>query len=128
MSLRDQILSANDTETVLLPMPEWGFDVHIRSMSCLERERFENAYQKSPNDSTLARFASIVLADETGARLFTEADVPNLAKKGLKALKRVYDVGEKLNKIEAPAVDEAVKNSEAIPSDSGASDAPTSGA
>ena len=37
--LRDKILAANDVESELVEVPEWGVSVEVRSMSLAMRER-----------------------------------------------------------------------------------------
>jgi hypothetical protein len=118
MSLRDQILNANDIVANLLPLPipEWGVTLFLRVMPGRQRERFEYRYEKG-NDPTLrAFFATLVACDEQGTPLFTDADVAGLAEKSSRALDRIYQAGIKLNAIGKAGVDELEKNSGAATS------------
>lgn len=112
MSLRDQILAADDARVVPLHVPEWACTVHLRVMSGAERDAFEAATQGDPKTgrknlvNLRARFAVLVLCDEKGNRVFQDADAIALGKKSAAALDRILDVGGKLNGLSASDVEE----------------------
>lgn len=112
MSLREQILAADGLRRVRVDMPEWGVAVWVRVMSGAERAEYETAAAKVGKDVS-AQYAHIVAAtccDETGARLFTETDVPELLKKGAPSLHRLALQAWELNRLDANAVETEVKN------------------
>jgi hypothetical protein len=116
MSLsRDQILAADDKPVKEVPVPEWGGTVYVRTMSGLERDRLEAQQQANPSKEVRARFVVAACCDADGELLFTEADIPALNGKNVKALDRIFDEVIELNRLSKDAVDDAEKNSEAGP-------------
>ncbi len=103
MNLREAILGAADTKVVKLAVPEWGCEVYLRVMTGGERDAFEMATAADPKSgrrslvNVRARFAALVLADEAGKRLFTDADIPALTQKSAAALDRILEAGMKHN-------------------------------
>jgi hypothetical protein len=53
----------------------------------------------------------LVICDQHGTPLFTRADIPKLAQKSAAALERVYDAGQRLNRMTNEDMEELVKNS-----------------
>lgn len=136
MSLRDDILAADDAKVVALEVPEWGRTVHLRVMSGAERDRFEMTTHKDPKSGALApgamvnlraRFAVLVVCDEKGERVFTDQDAEALGRKSAAALDRILDAGMKLNRITEAEVQKLEGKSESGQStDSGTSSPSTS--
>jgi len=60
-------------------------------------------------ENVRARLVSLALCDETGTRLFSDADITVLGAKSAKALDRVFAVAQRLNGIGSDQVD-AAKN------------------
>lgn len=116
---RDQILQANDLAKELVPVPEWGGDVWVRGMTGAERDKFEASIvqQKGQRNSSFnlvmtdirAKLASATICDESGIRLFSEADVKKLSEKSAVALQRVFVVAQKLSGIGEKDVEELAK-------------------
>ena len=103
---RDEILAASDILTELVPVPEWGGDVYVKGMTGAERDKFEaSIIEQRGKTQTMnmanirAKLASLTICDETGRRLFNEADVQLLSKKSAAALQRVFAVAQKLSGI-----------------------------
>jgi hypothetical protein len=115
MLTRDQILAAQDKPVKEVPVPEWGGSVHVRTMSGLERDRLEALQEASPRKEVRARFVVAACCDAEGNLLFTEADIPALNGKNVKALDRIFDAVIELNRLSKDHVDEAEKNSAAGP-------------
>lgn len=130
MLTKDDILAQEDLKVEPLDVPEWGGSVYLRVMRGSERDAFEASIRDrkgNPNQRVLenirARFAAIVLCDESGKRLFvTEAEYALLGRKSAAALDRVWDAGRKLNGMEAVDIEDAEKNSEATESEETGSD------
>lgn len=100
---RDAILNAEDRQTVDVPCPEWGGTVRIRSISGTQRDAFEQSCMvgkgKDRTVNTRNARAKLVLlcaVDETGARLFSDADLSALGKKNSKPLDRLFSEAQKL--------------------------------
>lgn len=113
---REDILSTGSVKVEKISVPEWGGDVFIRVMESAERDAFEAASLERKGASKMAniraRLAAIVLCDESGKRLFADADAPALGKKLASALDRVFEAASKLNRLSKEDVEELEKNSE----------------
>jgi hypothetical protein len=89
---REAILAASDLKPTKVDVPEWGGFVHIRQMTGAERGALEaeSMGDKKTHVATLrARMAARCICDETGNRLFSDADIEALGKKSQAALDRV---------------------------------------
>lgn len=117
---REQILEADDLPTEVLDVPEWGGSIMIRTMSGSERDAFEASLlgeggkkeKQAMMRDIRARFASLVITDAKGTRLFSAKDIKELGKKSASALDRVLTAGQKLNGLTSEDVEELAKNSE----------------
>lgn len=129
---RDDILSANDITIERLPVPEWGGEVFVKTISASERGLIEARTVEMGRDgqpkniklenlTTLIAFLS--LCDETGKRLFTDIkDVEKLGKKSASALDRVAEKAQQLARMspaDLEALTDDLKNSRpaALPTD-----------
>jgi len=115
MLSRDEILKADDLKRVSISVPEWGGEVYLRIMAGHERDAFETEFVangKTDKNFTnvRARLCARCLCDETGARLFSDADITALGQKSGAALDRVFAAAKKLNGIGAADIEELVKN------------------
>jgi hypothetical protein len=90
---RDAILAATNGEVQRISVPEFGGDVYIRVLTGRERdtlERFILLHRENPATAMLrARLCATTVCDETGKRIFTDADIPALAEKSGTALERI---------------------------------------
>lgn len=101
---RDQILSADDLGRELVNVPEWGGDVYVRGLTGKERDQFEASMidQRGKSQSVnlqniRAKLAGLSICDESGKRVFTDADLQALAGKSAIALNRVFEVARRLS-------------------------------
>ena len=98
---RDAILNADDLPRELIEVPEWGGSVYVRTLRGNERDNFEQSIvgkkQKTSLDNVRARFAVLTICDESGKRLFSDADAKALGDKSAAALDRVFAVSQRLN-------------------------------
>lgn len=107
------ILAAEDTSTKEISIPEWGGKVFIRTMNGQERDTWEvyaQAQMQSDTVNIRARLAAICLCDDTGKRLFTNADTVKLAEKSGAALDRIYEAAVRLNGLSGEEVERIEKN------------------
>ena len=125
---KDAILAADDLITEDVDVPEWGGTVRVRSISGAERDAFEQAIvtRRGKNVQTnlsniRAKMSALCLVDESGQRLFTDADVVALGQKSAAALDRVFGVAQRLSGLTDKDVDELAENLK-----TGQSDASTS--
>lgn len=129
---RDMILGKADRPVKKgVEIPHWG-KVCLRVLtgwekSALDREMFDpNTGKVSATNipNWHARFASLVLSDEEGNRLFTDNDVEALSQKSAAALEAVASEGMKWNGYGEEAVADAEKNSETTPTSGSGSSSP----
>lgn len=123
---RDAILAAADLPRELVEVPSWNGSVYVKTMTAGEREAFEAAALASDGKLSAgtirARLAAATVVDETGQRLFSDADVETLNRKGAPALIRIFDVAQRLNGLGRAEAEELAKNSGGgLISDSGTS-------
>jgi len=125
---REAILAAQDITTEDVACPEWGGTVRIKAPTGAERDEFEQkisrrtgkkvvADLKNIRARTVAKFA----VNDTGARLFTDADVIGLGQKSGAALDRCFTAWMKLAGMTEEEMDEVTENL-----DGGQSDGATS--
>lgn len=123
---RDAILAAQDLTTERVPVPEWGGEVLVRSLTGTARDAFEEGCfigrgkDRQANFTNLrARLIALTAVDEAGAPLFAEADVAALGAKSAAALDRVWECAQRLSGMSAKDVEELAGNS--VPGPSAAS-------
>lgn len=111
----DAIRNASDIRKELVPVPEWGGEVYVRTMRAGERDRFESDWEQRKRTGTVhenlrARVAVVCCCDEHGNRLFTDDDVSMLSEKSCAALDRIFAVAIRLNHLTNDAIAELEKN------------------
>ncbi len=114
MNLRDKILAANDIQTELVEVPEWGTTVEVRGMSGHDRARILQAAADSDGSISIGRlYAETVIAatydPETGERVFRDEDMDALLSKAAAPMDRIASVGMRLARMEAGASETAKK-------------------
>lgn len=126
MLTRDQILKAEDLKTETVPVPEWGGDVNVRTLTGTERDAFEEGCIKGKGKRDLsnlrARLCALAIVDENSNRMFSDRDVHILGKKSAAALDRVFTVAQRLSGVTDADVDDLAKNSETGQSEDSISD------
>jgi hypothetical protein len=118
MSLKATILAAaGGAAPELVPVPEWGCDVHVREMTGAERDAYEaETYQVSGKTVELnrqnarARLLVRCLSDEQGKRIFGDDDADVLGTKSGAVLDRLYVIAQRVNKLTAKDLEDAAKN------------------
>jgi hypothetical protein len=100
---RDAIAEADDVEYDVVPCPEWGGDVRLRSIRGTQRDAYEESLIQERGGSRKmnlrnARAKLIVLCavDEGGRLLFTADDLNMLGRKNAKPLDRLFDACRQL--------------------------------
>src|SRR5690242_10205053 len=90
---REAILNASDLQTETVPVPEWGGDIIIRTLSASARDLADQVLKgadEEGNGVQAARFIAACAVDEQGQPLFTDADIPALAAKANHVITRVF--------------------------------------
>lgn len=116
---RDTILGFNDTVIEVVPVPEWGGKVRVRSLRAAERDEYEASMVKTRGKNYEINYQNVraglcarSICDATGNRLFSDGDIALLGQKSAAALDRVYSKAAQLSKISDADVEELAKNSE----------------
>ena len=95
----------------LVPVPEWGGDVWVRTLSASERDQLEMQWEKTKRIHFRARLVYYCACDDAGKDLFREEDIPILGAHSTSAITRIVDVAFRLNKFTREDIEELEKNS-----------------
>lgn len=103
----DQLESADSVRQVVpVDVPEWGGRVHVRELTALERDRLDAAYyQEGGTEPDVtdyrARVVALTLCRADGTPYFSPgpAAVQTIARKSAAAVRRVFNVAARLNKL-----------------------------
>lgn len=110
---RQSILAASDLQTETVPVPEWGGDIIIRTLTASARDLADQVLKGADDEGNglqAARFIAACAVDEQGQPLFTEADITQLAGKANHVITRVFRACLRVNGIGKGAVETARKN------------------
>ena len=120
---RAQILAAEDIESEIVEVPEWGGSVRVRGLTGTQRDRFEQSIviqqgkkSRMNMDNIRAKLCAMTMVDEDGGRLFSDRDTEELGAKSAAALDRVFAVAQRLSGISEDDLEELEKNSGSAPS------------
>lgn len=114
---KSAILSAGDVKLDKVNVPEWGGDVFIKTITGLDRDRFEDGYSEQKMKNFRSRFLVLTLCDEKGERLFTDSEVEELGKKSSLVINRLFEKAWSLNAFTNEAIDALGNDSTVDPSD-----------
>jgi hypothetical protein len=136
-AIRDRVMKADDLRRETVEVPEWGLEggeaLTVRGLTGTARDEFEESclLRGKPGAPSVftahnlrAKLVAKCCIDEDGLRVFSEEDVEWLGGKSAAALSRVYDVAAKLSRIGADEVEDLLKNSARVQSESSSSDLP----
>jgi len=90
MSLRDQILAANDLKTKVIPVDEWKLKLTVQELNGGDRDEVFRLHELSADIKAVCRTIELGVIDETGARVFDDGDAEKLAGKSDSALTKIY--------------------------------------
>ena len=122
MSIRDQILAAEDIPSEKVTVPEWGVTVDVRGMTGAERTRIMDKATQNAGDVNLQFvYPEIVIATafdpESGEQVFKPSDRDALLAKSATALDRIAAVGMRLSGFTAESADDMGKDFSATDSE-----------
>ena len=125
-NLSAQIFAADDIESELVEVPQWGVTVLVKSMTARDRARMITT---GVSDSGVFRLEEIlpdlVIAStydpETGERVFEESDRDALMSKSAAPIEQIATVAMRLSGLEEDATDEAGKGSSPTPTEDSSS-------
>lgn len=104
---KDQLMAARNANCSTIEVPELGGEVGLRLMSLKESAEFSALSADMDGTESMQLYASYLIADENGERMFTAEEVGELPAKILMA---IVDEGNKINGVDDDAVEEAAKN------------------
>lgn len=110
--LRSCILDCQDLPRQKVYVPEWSAHVWVRMLTVEERGEFEARHIVEKIRGVRERLIVATACDESGKSIFTDKDIPALAKKCAKAADRLFGAAMKHNGIMSEDVDTLKKNSE----------------
>jgi len=114
---REAILGASDVQRETVETPEWGGSVIVQAMTAADYEGWVATWarvdgEKVIEDRTFYRQKLVVrcVVDDSGTRVFTDADAEALAGKSAAAFNRVFLVAQRLNGFSDQDLKAAEKN------------------
>lgn len=118
---KNMIIQAQDLKKEKVLCPEWGGDVYIRSLTGSEKEDFTASLFDYDEQGVPTRKADYLtnikvgmlirsICDEEGNRIFADEDAEELAGKNNIVLSRLDKVCNRLNGVNAEAVESSAKN------------------
>ena len=116
MSLKDEILAADDLRTEVVHVKEWGRDITLRQLPDAQMDAFIDAAMDQREGDTVrttglkARLVGASIVDEGGALVFTPDDLLALQEKSAAAINTLFNAAQKLNNLTDEAVEEALGN------------------
>lgn len=127
---KDNILKADDLEYRVVPVPEWGGDVKLRTLTGEQRDEFEASQVKfnkkgQPEQNMVnvrARLVSLVIVGEDNRPLFSSYDIPDLGRKSARALDRIADIAEEMNGFSSEDMEKLTKDFSGTPQGDSTSD------
>lgn len=129
---RDDILKADDIKTERVEVPEWGGTVIVKSLTGRQRDEFEGSMIEQRRGKAVmntanmrAKLVAWACVDESGERLFTNADITDLGEHNAAPVNRIYTVAAKLSGLSDDDVDEMVGKSEGSRGSSSSSPSPS---
>src|SRR5512138_38464 len=104
MSVRDVILKATSVPTEAVPLPELGITVSVRGMTGKERDAFEAACFEGRGkkrqfnmQNVRARLVAACCVDESGQRVFADADAEALGNIRADVIDRLFGPAQRLS-------------------------------
>lgn len=121
------LLGIADVEYDTVTVPEWGgAEIRVRGISAAERENLlkgsvtvEGKVKKFDPPAMRVKIVALAVVDESGTRVFTDADVPALGKKSAAAIDRIADVALRLAGISDDEDDDSAGKDSPATSDAG---------
>jgi hypothetical protein len=124
LSLKQRILMANDIRRETVFVPDWNLNVYVKTLTGAERDAWESTIMSFDGKKTRmnirnmrARLVVMCIVDESGNRIFSDAEAEVLGQKSAAALDRLYAVAQRLNAVSDADMEELEKNLAIIPSD-----------
>ena len=114
MLTREEILSKTKLKTQAVDVPEWGGSILVSEMNGAGRDAWEQSLTERDSKGRVANpRAKLVVAtvvDESGNRLFSDADIDAIGKLSSRSLTAICDVAQRLNMLLSDDLERAEKN------------------
>ena len=113
MTLKDDILKADDCSLTPVEVPEWGLTVYVKKMSLAGMENVQAVVNKASSGKDgktgVAEMVAKIVYDEAGERIFEDSDAEAIGNKSHTALTRIANAFNDANGLSEEAVVEAGK-------------------
>lgn len=114
----DDILAVDDRRYEIVPVPEWGGEVKLRSLTGKERDAFEASLSEQRGtkvkrnvENFRARLVALCAVNEENKLLFTnKQQVVLLGNKSVAALQRVFDKCNEMNGLSDADIEELTED------------------
>lgn len=115
MSLRDQILTADDIGRQTIQVEQWGVELEVRTLSAVQRSRMLKTCSLPDGSVDLDRlYPMLIIATvfdpETGDQVFTPDDMLALQEKSAASIESVAQKAMEMSGMTAKAVDDEGKD------------------
>lgn len=110
-----EIDKADDRKTEEFHVPEWNGEVDLQVMCGTDLDKFETILsdpEKQKDGGVRARLVGLCLVDESGKRLYSDAEVYALGKKSGAVLTRLFRKCIEMNKISDAELEDEVETFE----------------
>lgn len=110
MGFADDVLNADQTQSIKVHVPEWGRDVYVRTMPLGDLQAWELACLRAQGqgvDDYRTRYLSKCLVDENGRELFTSDQLKRISGK---VGARLFKIAQKHNDLDEKEIEEMGKN------------------
>jgi hypothetical protein len=114
MLTKESILAADDLPREKVIVPEWRDEVWVKTLNGEERDSYEASILQDGKvslDNIRAKLCVRCMVDDQGNRLFEDKDAFALGRKSGNAIRRVFEVAQRLNKMGEEDLKELQKNS-----------------
>lgn len=102
MSIRDAIQAADDIQSEIVTVPEWGVEVQVRGLSVARYTHVQKAAKNAQGDLDLEKFSAALLVSAlfdpaNGEPVFTDNDAQMIASKSMQVVDRLVAVVNRLS-------------------------------
>ncbi|MYV58044.1 hypothetical protein [Streptomyces sp. SID3212] len=126
---KDAILKADDMVFEDIPVPEWGGDIRLKTMTGTQRDAFEDKSMdqrgKDPKMNLTnfrARLLALCIVNEDGRRVFSDGEITLLGQKSANVLERLFNKAREMNGMDDKDVEELTKGFSDVPKEVSTSD------
>lgn len=128
MSIRKQILLAEDRPRHAIALPEWGVGtLYVNTLSAADRDDYERWAFGDDRSNYRAKLVCRALVEENGARVFEDDDATAVGHKSAAVVARIFDLACHVNGLLKSDVEDLEKNSARAGSDDSGSGSPSPG-